>query len=396
MIRKLNYQAGVLALSFAFLASGCHDSRTAHADSVPNVPGSVPGVQLVSPPANGQWTIPAGDYGHTRFSTLDQINTQNVGKLRLITSMATGIPHGHEGGPLVVKDTMYVITPFPNNLIAIDLKNPTGPTKWIYQPHPSMRAEGVACCDVVNRGGSYGDGKIVYATLDDNVVAVNAETGKEEWRTPVGDTNIGETITMAPLIVKNHVFVGNSGGELGVRGKEICLDLATGKQVWVAYHTGPDKDVLIGPDFKAFYRKTKARIWASALGRPINGRSAGALSGVGFPTTPNSISSFMAPAILESGMPISGPATTSGRSRFGRAIRTRDTPSGPTRWKDMTLGTMTKLWKTSRSTWIGAGACVNCYCIPHATGSCSCSIAKPANFSPRSLSCPSIGPKVMI
>ncbi|MGB7439194.1 MAG: PQQ-dependent dehydrogenase, methanol/ethanol family [Candidatus Acidiferrum sp.] len=259
MIRKLNYQAGVLALSFAFLASGCHDSRTAHADSVPNVPGSVPGVQLVSPPANGQWTIPAGDYGHTRFSTLDQINTQNVGKLRLITSMATGIPHGHEGGPLVVKDTMYVITPFPNNLIAIDLKNPTGPTKWIYQPHPSMRAEGVACCDVVNRGGSYGDGKIVYATLDDNVVAVNAETGKEEWRTPVGDTNIGETITMAPLIVKNHVFVGNSGGELGVRGKEICLDLATGKQVWVAYHTGPDKDVLIGPDFKAFYKKDQGK-----------------------------------------------------------------------------------------------------------------------------------------
>ena len=253
------YRALIVSALFGVLAAGCRDARTAHAEAVPPVPGALPDIHLVSPLPNGEWRIPAGDYAHTRFSTLDQINTQNVGKLHLVTSMATGIPHGHEGGPLVVNNTMYVITPYPNTLIAIDLKNPTGPVKWTYEPNPDVRAVGIACCDVVNRGGSYGDGKIVYATLDDHVVAVNAETGKEEWKVAIGDPNLGETITMAPLIVKNHVYIGNSGGELGVRGKDVCLDLATGKQVWIAYHTGPDKDVLIGPDFKAFYPKDQGK-----------------------------------------------------------------------------------------------------------------------------------------
>ena len=92
--------------------------------------------------------------------------------------------------------------------------------KWTFQPNPDGASQGVACCDVVNRGGSYADGKIVYATLDDNVVAVDAKTGKQVWRTKIGDIHLGETVTMAPLIVKDRVIVGNAGGELGVRGKD--------------------------------------------------------------------------------------------------------------------------------------------------------------------------------
>lgn len=249
----------VVAVLSLFGCGNTHTTNAASAAALPSVPGAVSGIQIVSPLPNGEWKIPAGDYAHTRFSTLDQINTQNVGNLKLVTSMATGNLHGHEGGPLVVNNTMYVITPFPNDLIAIDLKNPTGPIKWTYHPNPDIRAVGIACCDVVNRGGSYGDGKIVYATLDDNVVAVDAESGKEVWKTKIGDTNLGETTTMAPLIVKNRVIVGNSGGELGVRGKTLALDLATGKEVWRAYHTGPDKDVLIGNDFKAFYAKDQGK-----------------------------------------------------------------------------------------------------------------------------------------
>lgn len=213
---------------------------------------------------NGQWTIPEGDYAGTRFSPLSQINTGKVAKLKLVASLSTGIPHGHEGNPLVVGDTMYMSTPFPDDLFAIDLKDPHGPLKWAYHPYPSQRAEGVACCDVVNRGGSFGDGKIVYATLDGHVVAVDANTGKEVWRATVANPNIGETITMAPLVVKDRVIVGNSGGELGVRGKDCGLDLSTGKQVWCAYSTGPDKDVLIGPDFKPFYAKDRG-VTESAL-----------------------------------------------------------------------------------------------------------------------------------
>lgn len=249
--------------SFLFAASlllgGCKLARTANADAPIDVPGAEPDVHIISPLPHGEWTLPAGDLANTRFSTLDQINTSNVSKLRLITSMATGIPHGHEGNPLVVNNTMYMITPFPNNLLAIDLHNPTGPLKWTYHPNPSNLAVGRACCDTVNRGGSYGDGKIVYATLDDQVVAVDAQTGKEAWRARIGDPNSGETITMAALIVKDRVIVGSSGGELGARGKETGLDLKTGKVVWTAYHTGSDKDALIGPDFKPFYPKDQGK-----------------------------------------------------------------------------------------------------------------------------------------
>ncbi|KAA6457581.1 PQQ-dependent dehydrogenase, methanol/ethanol family [Acidobacteria bacterium AB60] len=222
-----------------------------------NVPGAMPNVHVVSPLANGQWTMPAGDYGNLRYSPLSQINTTNVQNLRVVANMTDGIPHGHEGGPLVVGSTLYMVTPFPNNLYAFDLSKPHFLLKWEYQPHPDIASQGVACCDVVNRGASYADGKIIYALLDNHVVAVDAQTGHEAWRTQVGDIHFGETTTMAPIVVKNLVYVGNSGGELGVRGKLTGLDVKTGKVQWIAWSTGSDQDVRIGSDFKPFYAHEK-------------------------------------------------------------------------------------------------------------------------------------------
>lgn len=220
-----------------------------------NIPGAQQGIHVVSPVSSGEWVTPEGDLAGTRFSTLDQINAGNVKSLHVVSQMATGIPHGHEGGPLVVNNTMYVVTPYPNFVIALDLTKPNGPVKWKYDPHADPRAVGVACCDVVNRGAAYADGKIVYTTLDGQTIAIDAGSGKEVWRTKVGDPNKGETFTSAPLIVKGRVYVGNSGGELGVRGKMVSLDLGSGKEAWTAYNTGPDKDVLIDSDFKPFYKK---------------------------------------------------------------------------------------------------------------------------------------------
>jgi lanthanide-dependent methanol dehydrogenase len=224
-----------------------------------NIPGSLPNIHLVSPVANGQWAMPAGDYGNLRYSPLSRINTSNVHSLHVVANMSDGIPHGHEGGPLVVGSTMYMVTPYPNNLYAFDLSKPDFPMKWEYQPHPDIESVGVACCDVVNRGASYADGKIIYNLLDAHTVAVDAQTGKELWRTQVGDIHYGETTTMAPIVVKNMVLVGNSGGELGVRGKLTALDVKTGKVLWTAWSTGSDEDVRIGPDFKPFYAKDKGK-----------------------------------------------------------------------------------------------------------------------------------------
>jgi lanthanide-dependent methanol dehydrogenase len=208
---------------------------------------------------DGQWVRPAKDYASTRFSALTEINTATVKNLRAIATFSTGALRGHEAAPIVVGSTMYIITPFPNMVYALDLTKPGLPTKWSFNPKPELASQGVACCDVVNRGLVFDNGRVFFNTLDGHTVALDAETGKLVWDTKVAEINLGETITMAPLVVKGRVLVGNSGGEMGVRGWLKGLDESSGKVVWTAYHTGPDTDVLIGPSFKPFYAKDRGK-----------------------------------------------------------------------------------------------------------------------------------------
>jgi alcohol dehydrogenase (cytochrome c) len=206
----------------------------------------------------GQWVMPGKNYSITRYSKLHQINNHNVKHLQVAWTFSTGVLRGHEAAPLVVGDTMYIVTPWPNILYALDLKH-QGKLKWKFNPHPSASAKGEACCDVVNRGAAYKNGTIFYNTLDDHVVAVNAKNGKLKWKTKVGSINKGATMTMAPLVVKNHVLVGVSGGELGVHGWIKALDTNSGKVQWTAYSTGSDKMVKIGKGFKAPYPSEKGK-----------------------------------------------------------------------------------------------------------------------------------------
>ncbi|HEY3520949.1 MAG TPA: methanol/ethanol family PQQ-dependent dehydrogenase [Rhodanobacteraceae bacterium] len=211
-------------------------------------------LQMEQDPA--QWVMPAKNYAGTRFSKLDEINAGNVANMTVAWTFSTGVLRGHEAAPLVIGDTMYVITPWPNIVYALDLAK-DGAIKWVFKPHPEPAAQGVACCDVINRGVGYSDGKIFFNTLDDHTIALDADTGKQVWNTKVGEINHGETMTMAPLVVKNHVLVGVSGGELGVRGWLKSLDTGDGHVQWTAYSTGPDKDVLIGADFNPPYPEDK-------------------------------------------------------------------------------------------------------------------------------------------
>ncbi|MER8412630.1 methanol/ethanol family PQQ-dependent dehydrogenase [Mesorhizobium sp. M0870] len=201
--------------------------------------------------------MPAKNYASTRFSDLTEINEGNVKNLQVAFTFSTGVNKGQEAAPLVVGSSMYIVTPFPNIVYALDLSRPGAPMKWKYEPNPEPAAQGVACCDVVNRGAAFADGRIFFNTLDGHTIALDADTGKPIWNAHIGNINIGETITMAPLVVKGKVLVGNSGGEMGVRGWVKALDAGNGHVVWTAYGTGPDKDVLIGPDFKPHYDMDK-------------------------------------------------------------------------------------------------------------------------------------------
>lgn len=191
------------------------------------------------------WAMPTGDYANTRYSKLNEITAANVGSLKVAWTFSTGVLRGHEGNPLVIGDMMYVHTPFPNNVYALNLND--GTIAWRYEPKQDPTVIPVMCCDTVNRGVAYGDGKIILHQADTNLVALDAKTGKQIWKTKNGNPKIGETGTSAPMVVKDKVYVGISGGEFGVRCHVTAYDLKTGAQSWRGYSMGPDSDILVDP-----------------------------------------------------------------------------------------------------------------------------------------------------
>ena len=199
-----------------------------------------------------QWVMPTGNYANQRWSDLDMINKDNVGQMVPAWTFSTGVLRGHEGNPLVIGDTMFVHTPFPNIVYALDL-NQEGMIKWKYEPKQDPSVIPVMCCDTVNRGVAYApgaDGKdlIILHQADTNVVALDAATGEEVWKVQNGDPSKGETGTAAPMVFKDKVLIGISGGEFGVRGSVTAYNLKDGSQAWRAYSTGPDDEMLMDPE----------------------------------------------------------------------------------------------------------------------------------------------------
>jgi len=196
---------------------------------------------------SSNWAMPTGNYANHRYSELAQINKSNVGNLQVAWTFSTGVLRGHEGGPLVIGDTMYIHAPFPNTVFALDLNEP-GKVIWKYEPKQDPDTIPVMCCDTVNRGVAYADGKIILHQADTTVVALDAMTGKEVWKAVNGDPKKGETGTAAPMVFKDKVLIGISGGEFGVRGSVTAYGLADGKLLWRAYSMGPDADTLMDPE----------------------------------------------------------------------------------------------------------------------------------------------------
>jgi lanthanide-dependent methanol dehydrogenase len=193
-----------------------------------------------------QWVLPLGNYAGIRHSKLSQITTANAAKLRVAWTMSTGTLRGQEGQPLVVGNMLYFESSYPNYVYAVNLDN-VGQIVWKFSPEQDKFAPSVACCDVVNKGVAYADGKILVTTLDTHVYALDAKTGKVVWSAQNGDPETGQTMTIAPLVVHDKVIVGISGGEYGVRGHLTAYDLKTGKRVWRANSVGPDADILFDP-----------------------------------------------------------------------------------------------------------------------------------------------------
>ena len=206
------------------------------------------------------WVMPTGNYANTRYSELKQITADNVGKLQAAWTFSTGVLRGHEGGPLIIGDVMYVHGPFPNPVFALDLNN-DGKILWKYEPRQDPNVIPVMCCDTVNRGLSYADGKLFLNQADATLVALDAKTGKVVWQATNGDPKKGETGTSAPMVVKDKVLVGISGGEFGVPCHVTAYNLSDGKLVWRAFSSGPDSQIMVDP------QKT------TELGKPVGADS---------------------------------------------------------------------------------------------------------------------------
>ncbi len=235
----------LLALSVAAAASALSGAAVANEGLA----------RLINDPKN--WAMQAGDFANTRYSQLNQINKSNVNKLQVSWMFSTGVLRGHEGSPLVIGNNMYFVTPFPNNVFAMDLN--TQKIKWKYAPKQDPAVIPQMCCDTVNRGVAYAPGKVFMQQADSTLVALDAETGKVIWSVRNGDPKVGAVNTNAPLVFKDKVITGISGGEWGVRGYISAFDINTGKLVWRGYSTGPDNEMLIDPQTTTTWRDGKVQ-----------------------------------------------------------------------------------------------------------------------------------------
>lgn len=201
------------------------------------------------------WASPGGNYELQRYSRLKDINKDNIGKLQMVWSQSTGALRGHEGQPVVVdidgKPMMFFVSAWPNIVQALDLSDPDNPVQvWNYEKKTDRDESAVprACCDVVNRGLNYVDGKVIFHTLDGYVISLDARTGKENWVVKHAFPEHGETHTGPTLIADKYVIAGFGGDEFAARGRMVAYDIETGKEVWSCHSTGPDDEVCLTPE----------------------------------------------------------------------------------------------------------------------------------------------------
>jgi PQQ-dependent dehydrogenase (methanol/ethanol family) len=276
------------------------------------------------------WAMQAGDMYNQRYSKLNQINTGNVGKMQVAWTFSTGVLRGHEGSPLVIGDMMYLHSPFPNKVFAIDLNDQK--IVWKYEPRQDPAVIPQMCCDTVNRGLAYAEGKVFLQQADSTLVALDAKTGKVVWSVKNGDPKLGAVNTNAPHVFKDKVITGISGGEWGVRGYVTAYDINTGRQVWRAYSTGPDNEMLLDPE--------KTMTWTDGRMAPVGRDSSlktwqGDQWKIGGGTTWGWYSYDKANNLMYygSGNPSTwNPAQRPGDNKWSMTIFARDVDTGQAKW----------------------------------------------------------------
>lgn len=206
--------------------------------------------QKMNDPAN--WANWGGNYQGTRYSELDQINTENVHQLQVAWMEPTGVMYGHEGGPLVVDNTIYIHTPYPNKVFAFNQEDHS--LIWLYEGNSSPviifgKDNKISPHKTINNGLAYGNGMIFLHQADTTLVAIDAETGKKVWSAQNGNPRTGSRINSAPIVVKDKVLVGHyRGRKFGGAGFITAYNISDGSRAWRGYSMGPDNEMLMDPE----------------------------------------------------------------------------------------------------------------------------------------------------
>ncbi len=189
-----------------------------------------------------------GNYNQTRFYPAEQINRENVHKLKRAWSFKMDVVDSLETTPIIINGTMYITSSF-NHVYALDAK--TGKKKWHYKH--KMGPITTYCCGPNNRGVAALDNMVYMGTLDSRLVALNAKTGKKVWDVQIADPEKGYSETMAPTIVNGKVLIGTNGGEYGIRGFVKAFDAKTGNLLWT-FNSIPENSVGVWAENDATLR----------------------------------------------------------------------------------------------------------------------------------------------
>ncbi|MEO6367583.1 MAG: PQQ-binding-like beta-propeller repeat protein, partial [Steroidobacteraceae bacterium] len=186
--------------------------------------------QLLRPDAQpANWLSYSRDYANQRHSPLSQINTGNVARLQLQWVWQARSLEKFEATPLVVNGVLYTVQA-PNDVVALDAA--TGRIFWTYSHQPSPAR---TCCGRVNRGLAIQGDTLFMGTVDAHLLAIDAKSGQLLWDTVVADAAAQYSITMSPMVVKDKVYVGTAGGDMGIRGFVAAYDIRTGREAWKFY-----------------------------------------------------------------------------------------------------------------------------------------------------------------
>ena len=228
VIHRFRFWAGLLAVVGALPAMVGHEAARAAATS------------------NSDWPSYGRDHAEQRFSPDRQIGTGNVKQLGVAWSYNMRTGRGVEATPLVVNGVMYVTSAW-SIVYALDAK--TGKELWVFDPKVDHAVGAKSCCDAVNRGVAFADGRVFDAALDGRLIAIDAQTGRSLWQTQTVDASQPYVVTGAPCVAKGLVLIGNSGSDLGVRGYLSAYHANTGKLAW-RFYAVPGNPAL-GPDHAA-------------------------------------------------------------------------------------------------------------------------------------------------